>query len=128
MSLHLAFRKIEATEALKNHIAKRVEKFRKFVTYPIDIDVRLSLEKVYHCVEISVQAEYRTLVAISKTKDLYESIDMAVKKIESQLKKKRDLKKGHAASHSLARPATALSLASDVQADIPHREKKRKRA
>jgi putative sigma-54 modulation protein len=127
MSLNFAFRQIQATDALKNHITKRVEKFRKFVTYPIDIYTRLSLEKMYHCVEISLTAEHRTLVAVAKTKDLYESIDLACKKIESQLKKERERKKGHGSAHTIARP-TALRLASDIPAELPHGEKKRKRA
>lgn len=128
MSLNITFRQIPATEALKTRVEKRVEKFRKFVTYPMDITARLSLEKMFHVVEITVAAEHRVLVAVAKTKDLYESIDMAAHKIEAQLKKEREKKKGHTAAHTTARPAVALRLASDVEADIPHREKKRRRA
>jgi len=123
MELNFAFRKIAPTQALKDHVAKRVEKFEKFVTYSMEIVVRLSLEKMYHCVEISVHAEHRTLVAVAKTKDLYESIDLAAHKIEAQLKRERERKKGHGSARLAVRPKS-LRLASDVAADIPHREKK----
>lgn len=126
MSMNLAFRKIDASQSLKAHIEKRMAKFKKLVTYPIDINVRSSLEKMFHCVEISLTAEHRTMVAVAKTKDLYESIDLAAKKIESQLKKERDRKKGHLSAHVVARPA-ALRLASDIEADLPHRDKKIRR-
>ncbi len=125
MSLKFAFRKIPSTQALKDHIAKRVEKFEKFVAYSIDVDVRLSLEKMYHCVELTVHAEHRTLVAVAKTKDLYESIDMAAHKIEAQLKKERERRKGHSTARISTRPK-GLRQGSDVEADLPHREKKQK--
>jgi putative sigma-54 modulation protein len=123
MSLHFAFRKIDATDALKDRIEKRVDKLRKFVTYSMEVHVTLSLEKAVHIAEITCRAEHREMVGIAKTKDLYESIDQAAHKVEAQLKKEREKKKGHAAAHTNARPA-ALKLAADVEADVPHREKK----
>jgi putative sigma-54 modulation protein len=127
MTLHLAFRNIEATEALKARIEKRVEKLSKFVNYPMEVHVRMGLEKTLHCAEITCHAEYRDLVAVAKTKDLYESIDEAAHKIEAQLKKEREKKKGHQAGHAVVRPA-ALKLAADVAAELPHLEKKARRA
>ncbi len=127
MSLHFAFRHIDATDALKDRIEKRVDKLRKFVTYSMEVHVTLSLEKTLHCAEITCRAEHREMVGLAKTKDLYESIDAAAHKVEAQLKKEREKKKGHAAAHISARP-TALKLAADLDADIPHREKKAARA
>lgn len=123
MSLHFTFRKIETTDALKTKIEKRVEKFRKYVTYPMEIHVMLSTEKLQHCAEITCHAEHKTLVAVAKTKDLYESIDLAAQKIETQLKKEREKHKGHKLAHKIARPGSA-KLASDVAAILPHSEKK----
>lgn len=122
MSLQLAFRRIEASEALKKKIEKRVAKFRKFVTYPMDIHVMLSLEKLQHCAEITCHAEHKNLVAIAKTKDLYESIDLAAHKIEMQLRKEREKHKGHKLAHKVARGRAAKS-GSDVGASLPHSEK-----
>jgi putative sigma-54 modulation protein len=121
--MNLVFKKMKATEALKSHIEKKTEKFHKFVGYPMDVHVILSLEKPYHSAEITCHAEHRQLVAVAKSKDLYESIDMAVHKIESQLKKEREKRKGHKSAHLAIRPQS-LKLARDVQADLPHKEKK----
>jgi len=123
MTLTLTFRKIDATEALKDRITKKVEKFAKYVTYPMEIHVLLSLDKPYQCAEITCHAEHKVLVAIAKSKDLYESMDLCVHKIEHQLKKEREKKKGHKSARLAGRP-TALKLARDVNADVPHREKK----
>ena len=49
MALHMAFRGIESTAALKSHIEKRIAKISKFITYPIEIHITVSLEKRSHC-------------------------------------------------------------------------------
>lgn len=123
MNVHFTFRHMEATEAIKEHITKKVEKFAKFVTYPLDVHVRLSVEKPYHTSEITVHAERQEMVAIATTDDLYEAIDLSVHKIESQLKKEREKRKGHKSARLAGRPK-ALKLATDIGADLPHREKK----
>jgi len=123
MGLHFTFRKIKSTEALKEYITKKVDKFTKYVTYPMEVNVFLSIEKTYQVAEITVHAEHRQLVAVAKTKDLYESIDLAGSKIEKQLKKNREKRKGHKTAHLATRPRS-LKLARDVNADLPHREKK----
>jgi putative sigma-54 modulation protein len=123
MSLHLTFRNLPSTDALKQHVEKKVEKFEKYVTYPMEVQAILSLEKTEHRAEITCHAEHRQLVAEGRSKDLYESIDQAVHKIEAQLKKEREKKKGHKSAHLASRP-NSLKLAKDVDADLPHREKK----
>jgi len=124
MNVHINFKDIESTEALKNHVAKKLEKLTKFVSYPLEVHVFLSAEKTFQRCEIKVHAEHRELAAEDCSKDLYESIDQAVHKIEAQLKKEREKKKGHNAAHTIARPGAVEKLASDVAAEIPHRNKK----
>lgn len=123
MSIQVVFRNMEATEALKEHATKRTEKLRKFVTYAMDIHVLLSIQKAFQCAEVTCHAEHKDLVATGKTKDMYESIDQACHKIETQLKKERERRKGHSSAHLTIRPKS-LRAATDVDADIPHREKK----
>lgn len=125
INMHFNFRNIEATEALKDHVTKKVEKLQKYITYPMEVHVRFNVEKTYHYVEVDCHAEHSDMVAMAKTKDLYESIDMAMHKLEAQFKKEREKRKGHKSAHLVSRPA-ALKLATDVNADLPHREKKTK--
>lgn len=95
MELQFTFRNIEATDALKSHVTKRVNKVQKYIRYPVDVHVYLSLEKTEACAEMTLHAEHKDLVVKSKSQDLYESIDQAVHKLESRLKKERDKKKNH---------------------------------
>ncbi|MBI4403038.1 MAG: ribosome-associated translation inhibitor RaiA [Deltaproteobacteria bacterium] len=126
MDLHFTFRNLEATEALKQHVAKKISKFEKHVTYPMKVRVWLGLEKALHCAEITCYAEHKEIVASAKTKNLYESIDTAVYKIENQLRKYRAMKKGHKSAHMVARPTNLRKLAKDVEAAVPHSDKPKK--
>lgn len=122
-NIHFNFKHVKATEALKEHLTSKAKKFEKYVSYTMEIHFFLSIEKTFQTAEITVYAEHRELVAVAKCKDLYESIDMAVHKIEAQLKKEREKRKGHAAAHTAAR-ASAAKLAQDLLAEVPHREKR----
>ncbi len=119
MSLHLNFRNIESTEAIKEHIEDKVDKLKKFVTYSMEVHVIVTLEKSLQCVEITCRAEHKDFVASTKSKNLYESIDVCCHKIEAQLKKEREKKKGHNAAHRLAN-RHAEKLGTDVKAILPH--------
>lgn len=123
INLHLNFRKIKSSEAIKEHLEKRVAKFEKFVTYPMEVRAFLSVEKSYQTAELTCHAEHKEIVGIAKAKDMYEAIDMVCHKVEAQLKKEREKKKGHNSAHLAIRP-NSLKLAQDVKAVVPHREKK----
>jgi putative sigma-54 modulation protein len=124
MSLHLNFRNIESTDAIKEHIEDKVDKLKKFVSYPMEVHVMFSVEKTLQCVEITCRAEHKDFVATAKSKNLYESMDVCCHKIEAQLKKEREKKKGHNAAHKVA-SRHAEKLGADVQAIIPHLGKNR---
>jgi putative sigma-54 modulation protein len=122
MALHLTYKDIESTPAIKDYTEKKVEKFRKFVTYPMEVHVMLSVHKGEHTAEITCQAEHKQLIGLAKSENLYTSIDGACHKIETQLKKEREKKKGHYSAHKAAHGA--LDNETDLSADLPHRAKR----
>jgi putative sigma-54 modulation protein len=122
-NIHFNFKHVKATEALKEHLTSKAKKFEKYVTYTMEVHFFLSVEKTFQTAEITVYAEHRELVAVAKCKDLYESIDLAVHKIETQLKKEREKRKGHHAAH-LAIRESSKKLAQDILAEVPHKEKR----
>ncbi|MBI1861910.1 MAG: ribosome-associated translation inhibitor RaiA [Deltaproteobacteria bacterium] len=121
MKITVAFKGFPSSDALKEQVEKRVEKLEKYISYPVELHVILSVEKLTHRTEITCHAEHKQLFSESDSEDMHESIDLCVHKLEAQLKKERDRRKGHSgAHHSLDNP----ELASDVAADIPHRGKR----
>jgi putative sigma-54 modulation protein len=105
MQVLVTFRHIEATDALRRYAEEKVDKTaRKFLHRPIEAHVVLSVVKHRHIAEISLTADHLTLNAAEETGDLYSAIDLAMGKIDSQIRKrvtKRQSRK-HAASPALA--------------------------
>jgi putative sigma-54 modulation protein len=119
MKVTFTFQHMEASEAIKDLVTKKIEKFQKYVSYPLDVKVHVGVDATDQWVEITCHAERRQLVAEAKTTDVYEAIDLACAKMETQLKKEREKRKGHEASHK-----DISHLGEDVGLSVPHIGKK----
>ncbi len=94
MNLHISFQHLEATKAIKDRVKKRLEKCEKYLgRQEVEIFVHLALEKDLHVAEVTCHADHHEFVAVTKTHDLYEAIDLSVHKLETQLKKIREKRK-----------------------------------
>ena len=120
MHVNVAFKGFAPSEGLKEQIEARIEKLEKYVNYPVEVHVILSIEKLTHRTEITCHAEHKQLFSECETEDMHESIDRCIHKLEAQLKKERDKRKGHIA----ASRAIKKGDLSDGDADIPHRGKR----
>ncbi len=119
MKLSFAFIHMEQSEAIKELVTKKIEKLQKYVSYPLDFKVRITVDASDHKVEITSHAEHKDMVAEAKTNDVYEAIDLACAKIETQLKKEREKRKGHETAHRDVEHA-----GEDIGVSIPHQGKK----
>ena len=95
MQVSVTFRQMEATPALKDHAADRVQKISKYITKPTDAHVVLSLEKYMHTADITLNPNGIMIRGAEKSEDMYASIDRAIEKIERQLKRYREKLKRH---------------------------------
>jgi putative sigma-54 modulation protein len=95
MKLTVTFRHLESTKSLKNHVEAKLEKLNKFLIKPIDVHVILSVEKFRKQCEITLNASNFHTVAIETNGDMYASIDNAVHKLESQIRKHKEKIKEH---------------------------------
>ncbi len=100
MQVIITFRNMFATEALRNHVndklAKVVDKYLDKVT---EAHVTLSLERYLHQADINLHTGHFHVRGKDKSEDMYASIDMAIDKIERQLKKHKDRLKNHRPAH-----------------------------
>jgi putative sigma-54 modulation protein len=118
MTLQFAFRHMDSSEAIKELVTKKMEKLGKIVDYPLEFHVTLSADKLQHTAEITCRAEHQAFSAKATTEDLYASIDDTIHKLETQLKKEREKRKGHQAAHQVSRNGDILG--GDIPADLPH--------
>ena len=93
MKLTVAGIKIKVTQAIEDHLHKKIEKSMKNLPVSADIHVALTVEKYRHFAEVTVKNKGYTVHGESETNDLYTAMDEAVEKAEKQLKKHRDRSK-----------------------------------
>lgn len=87
MKLTITGRKLEITEAIEQHLQKKMGKTIKDLGESADVHVALSVEKHRHFAEITVKTKGFTLHSEDETDDLYTAMDGALLKMEKQLRK-----------------------------------------
>ena len=95
MRLNITFRHTAPTDALKDYVEQKLDKLSKYVRRSLEANVVLSVEKFRHTADIAVSADGISIVGEERTEDMYSAIDMAVDKIERQLKKNKEKQQRH---------------------------------
>jgi len=96
MQVNITFRNMFATDALRNHVEEKLRKVvDKYLDKVTEAHVTLSLERYLHHADINLHAGIFHVRGKEKSEDMYASIDMAVDKIEKQLKKYKERLKSH---------------------------------
>lgn len=80
-------RKLEVTDALKNHIAGALDKIEAHFDKIISADVVLSVDKLRHIAEINLVANGLRIHGREDSDDMYTSVDNVMSKISRQVLK-----------------------------------------
>ena len=95
MQISVTFRHVEPTEAIKKHVEEKVSHIKKYLIKPIDVHVILSVEKFRHQCEVVLAEGHFRATALETDENLYSSIDLALHKIERQVRKHKEIVKEH---------------------------------
>jgi putative sigma-54 modulation protein len=95
MQLSITFRQMDGSDFLREHARQQVERVTRYLDRAGEAHVVLSLERHLHLAEISIQSGGQVLRASEKSEDMYVSIDMAMDKIETQLRRQKEKSKNH---------------------------------
>jgi len=87
MQITFTARHIKATDSLKNYAENEVNRLTKFFEGIVDCDIVLSKERSNNIAEISLKVSSGMLSVKESSDDFYKSIDLAVDKLERQIKK-----------------------------------------
>ena len=107
MQVNITFRNLEPTEALKSYASEKVDHVvSKYFDRSTEAHVVLSLERYLHDADIQIHARHFYVKGCEKSEDMYKSIDLALDKIEKQLKRYKEKLKNHKprVEHPLAHP------------------------
>ncbi|MCI8481769.1 MAG: ribosome-associated translation inhibitor RaiA, partial [Clostridia bacterium] len=75
MNIKITGKDVKATEAMKDYVAKKVEKLVKYFGEDIDVTATVRCEKNEQIAELLVLANGDTYKAVTAHKDLYAAID-----------------------------------------------------
>lgn len=113
-NIQITGRHFEVTESMKEYVLEKISKIERLTDHIIDVNVIMEVQKLDHFVEIVMKIGNTKISSQARTTDMYASINKAVEKIESQLRRyKSKLQDHHSKGHAI------LNLAVDIFARPP---------
>ena len=89
MQTSVTFKNIDPSDHLKAYVSDKLDRFDKFLDNPAEANVVLAVEKFRHIAEINIAGDKLTIMGSEETNDMYSAIDMALDKLEKQIKKSK---------------------------------------
>ncbi len=91
VKVSVTFRHTQPTEALKQYAEQKVHRVGKYFAHPLDARVTLAVDaRECQVAEVELHAHGATIVGKEQHQDLYAAIDLAIDKIERQIKKQKE--------------------------------------
>jgi len=95
MQTSVTFKNIDPSDHLTTYVSDKLDRFDKYLDNPATANVVLSVEKFRHITEISIFGDRLNIMGKDETDNMYSSIDKALDKISTQIKKKREKIRRH---------------------------------
>ena len=115
MQLNITFRQMESSESLKAYAREKVERVDRYLDRAGEAHVVLSLERHLHHADITIHSGAFVLRGREKSEDMYASLDLAMDKIERQLRRYKEKLKNH---HGRERVHHRQDLMNRVRHDV----------
>ena len=97
MQVNVAFRHMEASPAIQRYASDKLHHVvSKYITgQHVDSQITFAVEKFRHIANFTININGLTVKAVEKTEDMYSSIDLALDKLERQMRKFKDKIRSH---------------------------------
>ena len=90
MQLNVSGHHVEVTESLRGYVQTRIEKIERHFDLVSDVHCILTVEKLRHKAEATVNVNGGTIYADAIEEDMYAAIDGLVDKLDRQVKKYKE--------------------------------------
>lgn len=90
-------RNVQVTEAMKDYAIDKVMKMDRFVNKVLDVNIIMDIQKLDHKVDIIMRLSHFKVKVQGSSDNMYSSVDKAVVRLQSRLKKYKDKIKAHQA-------------------------------
>jgi len=99
MQTHFVFRQMESSTALRGYAEERLEKIKRYFSEPLRVSCTFTVDKVMHIAAFDVTLRNGLqLHAQESTENMYSSVDMALAKMERQVRRYKARIKHHKTS------------------------------
>ena len=95
MQTTVTFKNLDTSDHLKSYVSTKLDRLDKLLDNPAEAHVVLTVEKIRHIAEIRLNGDRLNIVCREDSSDMYSSIDLALDKLEKQLKKQKAKIKSH---------------------------------
>lgn len=118
MQTHFVFRQMETSNALRGYAEERLEKIKRYFAEPLRISCTFSVEKILHIAEFEVVLRNGLqLHASEATENMYSSVDLALAKMERQVRRYKDRIRHHKAHEGRSAKVRLGVLAAERETD-----------
>lgn len=87
MQVSVTFRHMEPSDTIKGYVEQKLARLGKLFYKTAEANVVLSAEKHRHRAEINLKGDRTLITSVQEKEDMYEAIDLALDKIQKQVKK-----------------------------------------
>jgi putative sigma-54 modulation protein len=96
MNANVSFRNMDSSTSLRSYATDKLERIcDKYVQGKVDASVVMTVEKFWHIANFTLQIKNLTVKGQERSEDMYSSIDLALDKIEKQLRRHKDRLRDH---------------------------------
>lgn len=107
MKVHITSRHEALTEGLRTHIEDKIKRVERYLGKIKEAHVVLNFERKLHICEVTLSAKSLKLSAKASSHDMYQSIDVALQRLEKQAHKQKEKRVGR---HRVESPKTMDSV------------------
>ena len=119
MQTSVTFKNLEPSDQLKDYVTNKLNRMDKLLDNPAEAHVVLSVEKIRHYTEIRLKGDRLNIVCKEKSSDMHAAIDLALDKLEKQLKRQKGKIKNHRPSKGAESVRDMAPAPDDEPAQFP---------
>ena len=90
MEIHTTARRFEMTPGLRRHLEEKLARVERYLNRLPDVRVVMTVEKHRHLAEVSAAGDGLEFMGRGVSDDMYTSVDLAIEKILTQVKRHKD--------------------------------------
>jgi putative sigma-54 modulation protein len=117
-SIAITGRNVQVTDSMKNYALEKIEKVEKFSDRIIEVIITMDIQKLTHRVDIVMKVDHIRIRGSADSDNMYASIDKAVDKITSQLRRYHTKIRDHQAKSSKTIDMNVNVIRSPVEEEL----------